>query len=176
MTLGRIGGGFILLSCAAFAYTAATGLDLVVPATLVGIGAAVVAVAGPRPLDARLTRAGLAILAVGAVSNAVFTVIEQISQGAPQEGLALFLISLAAIPVGSLVAGLSLARSSGIPRAVGATLLLGLLLVIIGEALGGGLASPPPMLLIGRAVAVLGLTGVGALALGIHRYQQRVSG
>lgn len=54
-------------------------------------------------------------------------------------------------------------------------LLLGLLLVMIGEAVGGGLASPPAILLIGLAVAVLGLTGVGALALGIRQFQQSVS-
>lgn len=173
MTLGRIGGGFIVLAAVALGFILVQppldidgrvyAPDASIPFALFGLGAALVGAAGPRPLDARLTRFGVGLLALGAFAVVVMEALE--SSDNPMAPLTPLLIAIGAFLIGILATGLSLARSSGPQRAVGVTLLLGLLLVIISEAVGGGLASPPPMLLIGRAVAILGLAGMGALAL-----------
>ena len=170
ITLGRIGGGLILLGIPALVYTSVIGADLIVPAILLGVGAAVVSVAGPRPLDARLTRAGLAFLAVGGLSVAVGLAIE--STDAEMADLVPVLIAVATIPVGCLATGVSLARSSGFVRAVGAVVLSGLVLALIGEVIGLGSAGPPSaILLLGVAVTGVGLAGVGVLTLGLTRLE-----
>jgi hypothetical protein len=81
------------------------------------------------------------------------------------------LIALGAILLGCLATGLSLLRSTGPVRAVGAVILLGLLLVIVGNVVGGGQVTPPAILLAGYAVTGLGLTGVAVLALGVPQIQ-----
>jgi peptidoglycan/LPS O-acetylase OafA/YrhL len=171
VTLGRIGGGLIILGGAALAYTLAIGPDHIAPAVLLGIGAAVVSAAGPRPLDARLTRAGLGLLAVGGLSVALALAILN-SDAEEMAELVPLLVALGAILLGCLAIGLSLLRSTGPVRAVGAVVLLGLLLVIVGNVVGGGQVTPPPILLAGYAVTGLGLTGVAVLALGIPRLQE----
>jgi hypothetical protein len=177
MTLGRIGGGLTLLGGAALLYTLVTvsdwvtGTGLIAPAVLLGIGAAVVSAAGPRPLDARLTRAGLGLLAVGGLSVALALAILN-SDAEEMAELVPLLIALGAILLGCLATGLSLLRLRGPVRAVGAVVLAGLLLVIVGNAVGGGQATPSAILLAGYAVTGLGLTGVAALALGFPRLQE----
>jgi len=180
MTLGRVGGGLIILGGAALVFTLATvpdwvtGTGLIAPAILLGIGAAVVGAAGPRPLDARLTRAGLGLLAVGGLTVALALAILN-SDAEEMAELVPLLIALGAILLGCLATGLSLLRSTGPVRAVGAAVLVGLLLVIVGNVVGGGQVTPPPILLAGYAVTGLGLTGVAVLALGIPRLQEGAS-
>jgi hypothetical protein len=180
MTLGRIGGGILLVGGAALVYTLAavpdwvTGTSLIAPAVLLGIGAAVVSAAGPRPLDARLTRAGLGLLAVGGLSVALALAILN-SDAEEMAELVPLLIALGAILLGCLATGLSLLRSTGLVRAVGAFVLLGLLLVIVGNVVGGGQVTPPAILVAGYAITGLGLTGVGVLALGLSRLQEGAS-
>jgi len=172
VSLGRIGGGILLVGGAALVYTVAavldwvTGTSLIVPAVLLGIGAAVVSVAGARPLDARLTRAGLGLLAVGGLSVALALAILN-SDAEEMAELVPLLIALGAILLGCLSTGLSLLRLRGPGRAVGAVVLVGLLLVIVGNVVGGGQVTPPAILLAGYAVTGLGLTGVAVLALGV---------
>lgn len=174
MTLGRIGGGIILVGGAALLYTVVNGPNFIAPAVLLGIGAAVVSVAGPGPLDARLTRAGLGLLAVGGLSVALALAILN-SDAEEMAELVPLLIALGAILLGCLVIGLSLLQSRGPVRAVGAVVLLGLLLVIVGNVVGGGQVTPPVILPAGYAFTGLGLTGVAVLALGIPRLQQGAS-
>lgn len=178
MTLGRIGGGLIILGGAALVYALGQPLtdiegrlyppDVTVPAAVLGIGAAVVSAAGSRPLDARLTRFGLGLLALGGLAVVVAKAIENMG---PMAALTPLLIAIVAITSGCLVTGFSLARSRGLVRAIGALVLFGLLLVIIGVAIGGG-ASPPVILQVGFVVTGLGLTGVAVLALGLGLFER----
>jgi len=133
-----------------------------------------VAAAGPRPLDARLTRAGLGLQAVGGLSVAVVFAILNWEENL-MGPLILALAAIGAILLGCLVTGLSLLRSTGPVRAVGAVVLVGLLLVIVGNVVGGGQVTPPAILLAGYAVTGLGLTGVAVLALGVPRLQEGAS-
>jgi len=133
-----------------------------------------VSVAGPRALDARLTRAGLGLLAVGGLSVALALAILN-SDAEEMAELVPLLIALGAILLGCLATGLSLLRLRGPVRAVGAVVLVGLLLVIVGNVVGGGQVTPPAILLAGYAIIGLGLIGVAVLALGIPQIQQRVS-
>jgi hypothetical protein len=182
VTLGRIGGGLIILGVAASAYVLGQpltevdgrlyGPDVTVSAAVLGIGAAVVSAAGSRPLDARLTRFGLSLLALGGLAVVVAKAIENIG---PMAALTPLVIAIAALTGGCLASGLSLLRSTGLVRAVGAVVLLGLFLVIVGNVVSGGQVTPPAILLAGYAVTGLGLAGVAVLALGIPRLQQGAS-
>ena len=167
MVYRRIGGGLILVGLATLAFVTATRSSVVLPAALLGVGAALVSVSARMPLDARLTRIGLGLLALGAFSVVVAQVVES-SDAEEMAGLAPLLIAIGALAIGGLALGLSLARSSGRVRVVGAVILLGLALVVGGEALGGGLASPPLILQVGFVIAGAGLAAIGVLALGLR--------
>jgi len=179
MLLGRIGGGLILVGGAALAYVLAQpltevdgrlyGPDVTVPAAMLGIGAAVVSAAGSRPLHARLTRFGFGLIALGGLALIVAKAIENTG---PMAALAPLLLAIAAIAGGCLSIGVSLARSRGLVRAVGAVVLLGPSLVIVGTVVGGGQVSPQPIILAGYVVTGLGLIGVAVLALGVPRLLQ----
>jgi len=84
MGFGRIGGVFVVGGWVLFVVTGAIfagggavrigdgaigGLALAASLALVGSGAAVLSIAGPRPLHGRAVRVGLGILAVGMLSS-----------------------------------------------------------------------------------------------------------
>ena len=118
MTLGRIGGGLIILAGAVLAYVLAQpppvidgrvyAPDVTVPALLLGLGAVLVSIAGPKPLDGRLARAGVVLIAIGAVAVAAIKTIE--SGDNPMAGLAPVVVALASFIGGGLAIGASLAR------------------------------------------------------------------
>ena len=191
MGFGRIGGVFVVGGWVLFVVTGAIfagggavrigdgaigGLALAASLALVGSGAAVLSIAGPRPLHGRAVRVGLGILAVGMLSSLASSAIAAGLAYDPLEDgpfVILFLVGGLATIIGSPVTVLSLVRAGGRPRAVGSLFLAGLLLVILGGFLGAGTnPNPDPLPVIGRALAVLGAlvivlggTGVGVLAI-----------
>lgn len=191
MGFGRIGGMLVVGGCVLFVVTGAIfvggggvgiglrdvgGLVLAASLALLGSGAAVLSVAGPRPLNGRAVRVGLGILAVGLLSSVASSAIAAGLTYDPLEDgpfVILFLVGGLATIIGSPVTVLSLVRAGGRPRAVGSLFLAGLLLVILGGFLGAGTnPNPDPLPVIGRALAVLGGvvivlggTGVGVLAI-----------
>ena len=191
MGFGRIGGVFVVGGWVLFVVTGAIfagggavrigdgaigGLALAASLALVGSGAAVLSIAGPRPLHGRAVRVGLGILAVGMLSSLASSAIAAGLTYDPLEDgpfVILFLVGGLATIIGSPVTVLSLVRAGGRPRAVGSLFLAGLLLVILGGFLGAGTnPNPDPLPVIGRALAVLGAlvivlggTGVGVLAI-----------
>ena len=191
MGFGRIGGVFVVGGWVLFVVTGAIfagggavrigdgaigGLALAASLALVGSGAAVLSIAGPRPLHGRAVRVGLGILAVGMLSSLASSAIAAGLTYDPLEDgpfVILFLVGGLATVIGSPVTVLSLVRAGGRPRAVGSLFLAGLLLVILGGFLGAGTnPNPDPLPVIGRALAVLGAlvivlggTGVGVLAI-----------
>ena len=191
MGFGRIGGLLVVGGCVLFVVTGAIfagggavrigdgaigGLSLAASLALVGSGAAVLSIAGPRPLHGRAVRVGLGILAVGMLSSLASSAIAAGLAYDPLEDgpcVILFLVGGLATIIGSPVTVLSLVRGGGRPRAVGSLFLAGLLLVILGGFLGAGTnPNPDPLPVIGRALAVLGAlvivlggTGVGVLAI-----------
>lgn len=167
MNLGQIGGGLLLVGVTAVVAAAVADVGLIVPAALAGLGAGVVAVAAPPPLDGRVTRVGLGLLAVGGLSVAVMLAIQAATRHFPEMiSLVPLLIAAAAIPLGCLAVGVPLARSSGAARVVGAAVLLGSGLVLVGQVAGGAQVGVSPVVAAGVAVAALGLAGVGRLAIG----------
>jgi hypothetical protein len=190
MGFGRIGGVFVVGGWVPFVVTGAIfagggavrigdgaigGLALAASLALVGSGAAVLSIAGPRPLHGRAVRVGLGILAVGLLSSLASSAMTAGFAGDPLENgpVILFLVGGLATVIGSPVTVLSLVRAGSRPRAVGSLFLAGLLLVILGGFLGAGTnPNPDPLPVIGRALAVLGAlvivlggTGVGVLAI-----------
>ena len=168
MNLSRIGGGLLIVGVAAFVAAAVADFSLTAPAALAGLGAVLVAAAGPPPLDRRLVRFGLVMLAVGALSVAIMLAIQAATQHFPEMiSLVPLLIGAVTLPAGCLAVGVPLARSSGASRFVGLLVLLGLALVGIGEVSSAAQAGPVSLILAaGVAVAAIGLAGVGRLAIG----------
>ena len=171
MSFGRIGGMLVVGGCVLFMIAVAIamgggsvglggrdvgGLVLAASLALLGSGAAVLSVAGPRPLNGRAVRVGLGILAVGLLSSLASSIMEP-------PIFAWLIGGLLATVLGALITGLSLVRRPGPSRAVGSLLLAGMLLLVLTT-----LASPAvdqQLQEIAGALAVLGGTGVGVLAI-----------
>lgn len=176
MWFGRIGGllvvsGGVLFMIAAAIYMGGGGIDdLVVDASLAlfGCGAGVLSVGGPRPLHGRVVRAGLGILAVGQLSYLALSLIATASTFDQLGSLPLIIwrVGLGAAFVGSLITGLSLVLTRGPSRVVGSLFLAGMLLLALMAILGNmRIALPLHAVLWALALAVLGNTGVGVLAI-----------
>jgi hypothetical protein len=175
MWFGRIGGllvlgGGVLFMIAGAIYVGGGGIDnLFVDASLAlfGCGAGVLSVGGPRPLHGRLVRLGLGTLAVGQLSYLAFSIIATASTFDQLGSLLQILrVGLGAAFLGSLITGLSLVRTRGTSRLVGSLFLAGMLLLALMAILGDmRIALPPHAVLWALALAVLGNTGVGLLAI-----------
>jgi hypothetical protein len=175
MWFGRIGGllvvsGGVLFVIAGAIYVGGSGIDsLFVDASLAlfGCGAGVLSVGGSRPLHGRVVRLGLATLAVGQLSYLAFSIIATASTFDPLGSLLQVLrVGLGAAFLGSLITALSLVRTRGPSRVAGSLFLAGMLLLALMAILGNlRIALPPHAVLWALAMAVLGNTGIGVLAL-----------
>ena len=140
-------------------------LALAASLVLVAFGAAVLSVAGPRPLNGRAVRVGLGALAVGLVSLLVSSIVGvAASPGHEDEEslpmLVLLVVGLVASVLGALITALSLVRTPpGPSRGVGLLFLAGMLLFVLTTLYA------QPLQAIAGALAVLGGTGVGVLAI-----------
>ena len=189
MWFGRIGGMLVVGGCVLCLLAAAiavgdgnadSGLDAVlqalVPAALapIGFGAAVVSVAGPKPLDGRTMRVGLGTLAVGLLSYLAATFLpvpagSNSLQSWPH--IILGIVGLLATVLGLPVTALSLVRVPGPSRTAGSLLLAGLLLLTFAGILSNSWTDQPFRLIAGALEVfgfsgiLLGLTCIGALAI-----------
>ena len=178
MSFGRIGGLLVVGGCVLFMIAVAIvmggggvgiglrdvgGLVLAASLALVGSGAAVLSVAGPWPLHGRVVRVGLGALAVGLVSLLVSSIVGAAASPGHEESLPMFvllIVGLLASVLGALITGLSLVRTPpGPSRGVGLLFLAGMLLFVLTTLYA------QPLQAIAGALAVLGGTGVGVLAI-----------
>jgi hypothetical protein len=109
-------------------------LHLITPAslTLIGIGAALLGLAGPRPFDGRLSRVGPGMTAIGLLSYVAATNMSIPAGTNTAQSLPIvvgLLVGLVATILGLVVTGLALLRRPGSSRVVGALLLAGLALL-----------------------------------------------
>jgi len=167
-----VGGGVLSVPAAALAGPAGPGDtggrdvgNLVINASLalLGSGAGVLSLFGPSPLHGRTVRIGLGTLAVGLVGLLVSSIIP-IPAGSDSLQSWPYIISgaigLSAMALGSLLMVLALVRTPGPCRVVGSLFLAGLLLFVLAIPLNTGL-----LLQIALTLVVLGVTGVGLLAI-----------
>jgi hypothetical protein len=149
---------------------------LIMALAMIGCGLAVLSVTGPRPLQGRLMRVGLGVLAVGLVGTLISTIIAAGLAYDPLENgpfVATFLLGSLAICVGLPLTVLSLLRHAGPTRRVGSLFLAGLLFVFAGNVvlsnseLSAGLlhAIGSTFVFLGAAGIVLAGAGTGALPL-----------
>lgn len=198
MRFGQFGGGLILGGCVLLAAGIATGATgpagpagladvdgtplrdigmrlLAAALVLLGSGAAVLGLAGAKPLDGRPVRVGLVVLAVGLVSlvACILTPIPAGSNSLASLPYVLFGgIGLIAIAIGTLVTVVSLTRAPGEPRFVGALFLAGLLMVIGFRLLANGVIALGPLQPVVELLAALGggamlvaVAGLGMLVI-----------
>jgi len=142
---------------------------------LIGAGAAVVATTAARPMDGRLTRAGLGIAAIGLTGITLGQTMVVIPAGSNELASTPWVLLvgggfLAAV-IGALVVGVSLARSRDLgARLVGLALLAGPLSLPLAPAISLPLhVDAGAVVLVGLGVSVVGVAGVGVLALGVGR-------
>jgi hypothetical protein len=155
---------------------ARSGSWLVSAATLlIGSGAGAIAIAAARPLDARPTRVGLGLAAIGLIGVTLGQTVVVIPSGSNelQSTPWVLLVGggfLAAV-VGALVVGVTLARA----RDVGARLVgLALLACPLSLPLAAAISLPfhvdaGAVVLAGLGITVIGIAGVAVLALGVGR-------
>ena len=142
---------------------------------LIGAGSAVVATAAARPMDGKLTRVGLGLASVGLIGITLGQTVVVIPSGSNELASTPWVLLvgggfLAAV-IGGLVVGVALARSSDlVARLVGLALLAGPLSLPIASALSVPLhVDGSVVILVGLGISVLGVAGVGVLALGVGR-------
>jgi peptidoglycan/LPS O-acetylase OafA/YrhL len=121
MRLARIGWVVVILGAVAIAYALGQparevdgrvyGPDVTIAALLFGLGASLVSAVGQPPLDTRLARVGMALLAVGAFAVAAIKPAE--SSGNPMAGLTPVVVAFVALVSGALAVAVSLVRSRG---------------------------------------------------------------
>ncbi len=126
--------------------------------TSLGIGCALLGLAGPDPLVGRVTRIAVATLAVGLVSYVVANHLPVRAGSNTLENppvIAGLVVGLLGTIFGLLLTGLSLLRAQGPVRVAGSMLLAGPLLLLLGQILSnasiGGLGGP-----FERALAAIG--------------------
>ncbi len=181
--LGFVGGLLLISSAIALAfYLIIEGLGVLVGAggaivssilsasfLCEGIGAALVGLAAPPPLDGRASRVGLGLLAIGLL-GAVLAGFQAFGSSV-LAGQAIWAVASAVFlgsTVGTLIIGLSLVRLRGLPSGIGFCLLASIVPIVvgpIGDAIG--LAGPlwAAVHVAGVVTSVVGVAGLGILAI-----------
>jgi hypothetical protein len=127
MRFGRIGGMLVMdgvmlvgMGYALVIVGAAVGNLVTGAATaLIGSGAAILCVIGPRPLQGRVMRVGLGTLAAGLASLLAFSIVAGTLTYDPLESLPFVVLGIGgvlAMALGSLVTAVSLLRAPGPPN------------------------------------------------------------
>jgi hypothetical protein len=129
---------------------------------LVAVGFLVLGLTGPPPLEGA-TRGGLFIAGIGSLGLGVA------ASGAVTDWsiLGYLIVGGALVAIGSLIAGIAMARMTGRARTVGFVLLLGAIPWLLGAFVGAG--SNLPFFVLGAGFLAAGYVGIGLLALGVVR-------
>lgn len=186
MNLGRIGGvlvigGWVLVAATIVIFgaggsvqiggSAIGGLALAAALGLIGCGMAVLSLTGPRPLQGRIMRLGLGILAVGLICTLASSVIAAGLAYDPLENgpfVITFLVGALATMIGVPVTVLALVRAAGPTRTVGLLFLAGLLFVVLGGILRSNIdPNAHPLSEIGWALVAVGAIGMALAGAGI---------
>jgi hypothetical protein len=180
MRYGRIGGALVIggwglvAASVPLSYGPVPGAGAVavnVAAGIIAAGAALIAFAGPRPLDGRVVRLGLGILAIGLLGFTASSIAAARLTYDPLEDMptvVLFLGGGLATVVGMLITQLALVRAGGLARRLAACFFGGFagacLLGVLTSFFGSG-----PLQLAAGALAVGALIAfmVGAAGPGI---------
>lgn len=189
MQFGRIGGALVVGGWALFVVMGAIfvgggsvglgalsigGLVLDAALALIGSGAVVLSVTGPKPFNGRAVRIGLGILAVGLLVSLASAIMAGASENDALESIpmvVLLLVGGLATVIGAVVTVLALLLTRGPSRVVGSVLLASLGLLILAWILANGLDAPQldavaaVLAASGGVGIVLGGIGVGALAI-----------
>jgi hypothetical protein len=148
-------------------------------ALILSIGAGIVGLVAPLPLDSRLTRVGLGLIAVGMLTVGLGRAVVVIPTGSNELSSLPYLIlvfgGVLATAVGSLLCGTSLVRSpSVVPRIVGLALLGGPVSLPLAAFISLPLhVDASVIVLIGLGLVLLGYAGIGLLAMGVAETQRR---
>jgi hypothetical protein len=135
------------------------GLVLGAALGLIGVGAALLGIAGPRPLDNRAVRIGLGILAIGFLFSLSSSVIGAGLEYDPMESwsvIILFLLGGAATLLGTIVTVIALLLVRGPSRVIGAFFPIGLGLAILASLVAQATGAAAPFDVIATLVAIVG--------------------
>jgi len=142
---------------------------------LIGAGAAVLSAAAAHPLNAGRMRIGLGLAAVGLIGFSLGQTVVVIPSGSNELASTPWVVLvgggfLAAV-IGGLVVGVALARSSDLAaRLVGLALLAGPLSLPLASVISLPFhVDAGAVVLVGLGTSVIGVAGVGVLALGVGR-------
>ena len=165
--------GIALLGGSASIRGAGAGsLTLTVGALCLGLGSGLLAFAGAPPLDGRIVRTGLALVALGLATN-----IATADVATESVLVYAYLLGGLAAWVGTIVVAIGLLLAPGRPRLVGLTFVAGVLVALVAGMIandpGVGLAAngaPPREVLglvatVGGGLMLAGVAGVGLLAV-----------
>jgi hypothetical protein len=131
---------------------------------LISVGTLLIAIGGRAPFEAPRIRWSLLLVAVGAgalVGSAVRSTTLASDPLGDAAAVTLLLGGMIVLVSGLLAAGFGFARGTGLQRWIAASLLAGLIAVALTSVIGEGLE------LAGFVLILLGLAGVGSIALGV---------
>jgi len=175
MRNGRIGGGLVIggwalvvLGMAASWVVGSTIGNAIVMLALavVGAGAAILAAAGPAPLQGRVVRIGLAFLAVGLIAVACSAVAAaRLTYDALEDAptVVLLLGGGLATAIGMLLTQVSLVRAGGLARKLGGMFFLGLAGIYLLQVIASVAQDVAPVKMV---AIVLSVVAAAAFAIG----------
>lgn len=180
MRIGRIGGmlvtggvvlfviGYALMIVGAAVGNLVTGGGM----ALIGSGAAILCVTGPKPLHGRVIRVSLGALAVGLASLLASSIVASTLTYDPLENGPFVVLGIGgflALALGSLLTAGSLLRAPGPPRVVGSLLIAGPLLFLLAGTLSANVADAPLFSAVAGALVILGAIGfvLGGAGIGM---------
>jgi hypothetical protein len=185
MQFGRLGGALVVGGCVLLLLTGVIfvlggsvsiggattgGLVLGTGLGLVGVGVALLGIAGPRPLDNGAVRFGLGTLGVGLLFYLGSTVISAGMEYDPLESWPFtitFLIGGAATLLGTTTTVISLLLVRGPSRVVGALFPIGIALLVLASVVAHATVGGTLFEVIGTLIAVAGGVTVMASAIGV---------
>jgi len=139
---------------------------------LLGTGAGAIAISGPGALAATAPRSGLILFAIGCFSIVLLLAsAQEIVPGSLGGGSSMIVVGGAGLlaPIGLLMIGVTLVRSSGLATIAGLFICVGGLLAVLGlfssSVLGYDISRG--ILFFGTSIVGAGLLGVGLLACGV---------
>jgi hypothetical protein len=193
-TLARLGGGLLVAGSVAFLLVVAVviggrpagtgfpsvgGLAVDLGLAFVGTGSGLIAGTGQWPAGQRITRIGLAILAIGCAAFTASSIALRLGDSSLATLLLQVILALPVTLLGFLIIGVTLLQEPDASRSAGRALVAGVAALVPYLAVAnmggvdlqlGGLVAP--ILAIAALLLIAGIGGLGYLALG-YRWSWR---